>query len=67
LCHGARNGGFSSSGSPVKPHDECCDLNDEIDPFVNFLEDSNTGVLMASRYVELVTVVVEGAWSGRLC
>jgi len=66
LCHGASNGRFSSSSSPVKPHNECCDLNDEVDPVIDLLEDSNSGILVASRYVELVAIVVEGAWSRRL-
>ena len=61
LCHGASNGRFSSSSSTVKPHNECCDFNDEADPVIDLLEDSNPGVFVASRYVELMTRVVEGA------
>ena len=67
LCHSASNGGFPCTSSPVKPHNERCDLNDEVDPVANLLEDSNSGVLMASGYVQMVTIVVEGAWNGRLC
>jgi len=67
FCHSASNGRFSCAGGPVKPHNECFYLNDEVDPVVYLLEDSNLGVLVVSRYVKLVTVVVEGTWSGRLC
>ena len=60
LRHGASYGGLSCASSPVKPHDDGCNLDDEIDPITHLFEDSDPGVLVTSRYIELVTVVVEG-------
>ena len=67
LCHSASDGGLSCTSSPVKPHDEGCNFDDEVDPVTDLLEDSDSGVFVASRYVELMTIIVQGAGGGRFC
>ena len=55
LCHSVGNGGFPCASSPVHPHNECRDFNNEVDPVAKLLEDSNAGVFVASRHVELMS------------
>ena len=56
LCHSVGNGGFPCASSPVHPHNECRDLNNEVDSVAKLLEDSNAGVFVASaRHVELMS------------
>ena len=55
LCYRVGNGGFPCASSPVHPHNECRNLDNEVDPVAKLLEDSNAGVFVPSRHVELMT------------
>ena len=61
------DGRFSSTGSPIQPHDYGRAINDKVDPIANLLKDCNSGILVASRRIEFLTRVVEGARDCRLC
>jgi len=63
LSHGSSDGGFSSTSSPVQPHYKGSDVDNEVDPVANFLQDWHLGILMASRYIKfMIMIVIEGAW-----